>query len=150
MIEKYDYIIYIDGSYRSSRKQGGYAVVIYNSEYKLLKVLLKGIKYTTNNRMELSALISALKFLPENSFSKIVSDSEYVIKPILYKWLEKWEACNFEDKKNPDLWKQVIKLLSTKNLSIDFEWVKGHNTDEYNNFTDQLAQHASMILLNNE
>ena len=143
--DKYDYIVYIDGSYRSSNKQGGYAAVIFNSEGNIIHTILRGIKYTTNNRMELSALLSVLKYLPEGCKVKLISDSEYVLKPITRKWLDTWIREDFKDKKNVDLWKQVIPLLSK--CDITYIWVKGHEDDKYNNYVDQLAQLASTIIL---
>lgn len=140
------YIIYTDGSYKSSRKQGGYSIVVCDEEEKVLFFKFKGIKNTSNNRMEISALISALKSVPEESEILIVSDSEYLIKPITLNWLERWKQENFKDKKNVDLWKQIISLLPK--YKIEFKWVKGHDNNKLNELADMLAQHASEIDLN--
>lgn len=137
------YVIYTDGSYKSSRKQGGYSIIVCNEEEKVLFFKFKGIKNTSNNRMEISALISALKSVPEESEILIVSDSEYLIKPITLNWLERWEQENFKDKKNVDLWKQIISLLPK--YKIEFKWVKGHDNNKLNELADMLAQHASEI-----
>lgn len=137
------YIVYTDGSYRASRKQGGYAVVFYDSDMNLIKYVFKGIKNTTNNRCELMGFISALKHLPFNSEVVIYSDSEYVLNPIKKGWIYNWIKTNFKDKKNEDLWREVIDLLPHYKLSL--EWVKGHEEDERNNFADMLAQHSSII-----
>lgn len=141
-----DYIIYTDGSYRSSRKQGGYSAVICDKDYNILFSTFKGVKYTTNNRMELSGFISALRSVPEGSHVKIVSDSEYVLKPLTLGWLDKWVKEDFADRKNIDLWKIVVELLPK--YSIIYEWTKGHAGSDLNNLADILAQHASMIDLN--
>lgn len=139
----YDYIIYTDGSYKSSKKQGGYGIVVYDKNMNLIKYSFKGVINTTNNRMELMGFISALKQIPFNSKVKIISDSEYVINPITKNWLEKWIKEDFKNKKNEDLWKEVIKLLPYYDLTL--EWTKGHENDVRNNFADMLAQHASNI-----
>lgn len=141
------FIIYTDGSYKSSRKQGGYSVVICNDKEEILSFHFKGIKYTTNNRMELSGFISALKSIPKGSKVRIVSDSEYVINPITKGWLSKWVDEDFKDRKNPDLWREVVELLP--DYEIDFEWTKGHADSRLNNLADMLAQHASDIELDN-
>lgn len=139
------YLIYTDGSYRASRKQGGYSVVIYDLEKNIMTFSFKGVKNTTNNRMELSGLISALKHIPFGSEVKIISDSEYVVNPITKGWLDKWIKEDFKDKKNRDLWEEVIELLPHYKLTV--EWTKGHESDEGNNLADMLAQHASTIEL---
>lgn len=141
-----DYIIYTDGSYRPSKNQGGYSVVICDNQYNVIKTIFKGIKNTTNNRAELMGLISALRNIPEGSSITIFTDSEYVCNPITKNWLIKWEVEGFKDKKNVDLWKEVLNLLPK--YTIDIKWVKGHSVDELNSLADLLAQHASTIELN--
>ena len=143
----YDYIIYTDGSYKSSRKQGGYSIVICNNNEEVLKTIFKGVKNTTNNRMELSGFISALENIPKGSKVKIISDSEYVLNPLTKGWLDKWIKEDFKDKKNPDLWKKVAELLPDYN--IELEWVKGHEDSKLNNLADMLAQHAGEVDLDN-
>lgn len=137
-----DYVIYTDGAYSSSRNQGGIGVVILrDGEYK--SKYSKGFKDTTNNRMELIAVIIALRAIknPINSLT-IYSDSMYVIGCATLGW---------KRKKNVELWmkfdevfKQASKLVNTP---IHFEHVKGHSNSVYNNLCDELAVQASQELL---
>lgn len=139
------FIIYTDGSYKSSRKQGGYSVVICNDSEEVLSYHFKGVKDTTNNRMELSGFISALLSTPKGSKIKLISDSEYVLNPLTKGWLNRWIEEDFKDRKNVDLWKIVLDIIP--NYEIEYEWTKGHANSELNNLADMLAQHASDIEL---
>lgn len=138
-----DYIIYTDGAYKPTRQQGGYSVVFCDNMYNILDMKFKGVKNTTNNRMEIAGLLAALELIPSDKSALIVSDSEYVIKTCTLGWLEKWKAEDWKDKKNIDLWRRVDELLPTKNVS--FKWVKGHSSDRLNIIADMLAQHAAEI-----
>lgn len=100
-----------------------------------------GEKQTTNNRMELMGVISALSALKEPCEIELYTDSQYIAKAINENWLRAWKAKNWTRKggelKNVDLWKRLDELLGTHKVS--FRWVKGHADNEFNNRCDQLA-----------
>jgi ribonuclease HI len=106
------------------------------------KEFSEGFRKTTNNRMELLAVIVALqKLLKPNLKVLIVTDSKYVADAVTKKWVFGWEKKNFKDKKNPDLWK--LFLIEYRKHLIDFQWVKGHNNHPENERCDQLAVKAA-------
>ena len=124
--------IYTDGSSRGNPGPGGYGVVLIYKNNR--KEISQGYKNTTNNRMELLAVIKALEALNENDLQiKIFSDSKYVVESIEKGWLWNWEKKNFKKKMNVDLWKKFIPLY--KKYKIKFEWVKGHNGLKENEIT---------------
>lgn len=133
--------IYTDGSSRGNPGPGGYGVVLLYGEHS--KELSKGFKLTTNNRMELLAVIDGLKALKKKGLPvTIYSDSQYVVKAVKEGWLRKWMATNFKgDKKNPDLWRELHGLLQEH--QVGFKWVKGHADNPYNNRCDELATEAA-------
>lgn len=133
--------IYTDGSYKSSTDQGGYGVVITVND-KVHKILHYGYKNTTNNRMELMAVIAALEYFKKPSELKIYSDSNYIVNCINGNYIYNW----FDDgsKQNMDLWKKIINLI--KFHKVKFFWVKGHSNNEYNNLADLYANMASIVL----
>lgn len=137
----HDIIIYTDGSSRGNPGPGGYGTILMSGTHK--KELAQGYKFTTNNRMELMAVIAGLKALKkENQNITIYSDSQYVIKAVKEGWLNKWMKTNFKgNKKNPDLWREYFEL--SKKHNIKFEWVKGHASNYYNNLCDALATKAA-------
>ncbi|MBM3412217.1 MAG: ribonuclease HI [Bacteroidetes bacterium] len=134
--------IYTDGSSRGNPGPGGYGVILKYGGIE--KELSKGYRYTTNNRMELLAVIEGLKALRKKEISVVVySDSQYVVKAVKEGWLKKWIATNFKGgKKNPDLWKELYLLLQ-KN-EVKFHWIKGHADNPYNNRCDHLATQAAI------
>jgi len=134
-------LIYTDGSSRGNPGPGGYGVVLIWGDVK--KELSKGFRLTTNNRMELMAVIAALEALKKNDLPvTIFSDSTYVVKAYEEGWLTKWIKTDFKGgKKNKDLWLRFHKL--SKNHRIKFKWVKGHHTDVNNNRCDVLATEAA-------
>ena len=106
------------------------------------KELSGGFRKTTNNRMELLAVIVGLLELKSTEVAvTVVSDSKYVVDAINKGWLRSWVKKNFKDKKNPDLWKRMIPLLDKHNPT--FQWVKGHNNHPQNERCDTLAVQAS-------
>lgn len=107
------------------------------------KELSKGFRRTTNNRMELMAVIAGLEALKKNDLPvKIYSDSQYVVNSISKGWLNTWIKTNFKgDKKNPDLWKKYYEL--SRPFNIEMIWVKGHADNAYNNRCDVLATTAA-------
>lgn len=135
-----NYTIYADGSCRNNPGRGGYAYIILEKG-KIIKKGSKSYKHTTNNRMELIAVIEALKTLPPNSNAEIYLDSKYVVNAINERWLTRWTTKNFQGVKNQDLWKQILNFTRTHKLT--FNWVKAHNGDKYNELCDKMARKAS-------
>lgn len=134
-------IIYTDGSSRGNPGPGGYGAILqYGSSSRELS---GGYRRTTNNRMELMAVIAALKALTREGLQiTIFSDSQYVVKAVQEGWLKKWIATDFKGgKKNRDLWLEYAALASKH--SIQFKWVRGHADNVYNNRCDQLATTAA-------
>ncbi|MDG2342306.1 MAG: ribonuclease HI [Cytophagales bacterium] len=131
--------IYTDGSSRGNPGPGGYGIVLLYKDKR--KELSQGYKLTTNNRMELLAVIKALEALKNNSIDIIIySDSKYVVESVEKGWIWNWEKVNFKKKQNPDLWKKFIPLY--KKFKIKFEWVKGHSGNIENERCDELANTA--------
>lgn len=133
--------IYTDGSSRGNPGPGGYGtILLYGS---LRKELSQGFRMTTNNRMELMAVIAGLQALRKEDIPvTIYSDSQYVVKAIEQGWLKNWIATDFKGgKKNKDLWMQYYHLARNKN--IKFVWVRGHADNPYNNRCDELATAAA-------
>lgn len=133
--------IYTDGSSRGNPGPGGYGAILMSG--KLRKELSQGYRRTTNNRMELMAVIAALEALKKNSLKiTIYTDSQYIVKALNEGWLNKWMATNFaKGKKNKDLWVRFYDLY--KKHQIKFIWVKGHAENPYNNRCDELATTAA-------
>ena len=132
--------IYTDGSSRGNPGPGGYGIVLsYNGNEKEIS---EGFRKTTNNRMELLAVIVALESLKTTKIPvKIYSDSKYVIDAITKGWLKTWIQKNFKGKKNKDLWLRYDKI--SMKFQITFEWVKGHAGNIKNERCDVLAVEAS-------
>lgn len=132
--------IYTDGACSGNPGPGGWgAVLIYNGVEKQLS---GSEKETTNNRMELSAVITALKALKEPCNVTLTTDSKYVCDAINKGWLNSWQKNSWKkaDKKpvlNIDLWQELLPLLDKH--SVEFIWVKGHNGHKYNEICDKLA-----------
>jgi ribonuclease HI len=134
-------VIYTDGSSRGNPGPGGYgAIMMYGGKAKELS---GGFRRTTNNRMELLAVIAALEALNRDGLAiTIYSDSQYVVKAVKEGWLKKWIATSFAGgKKNKDLWMRYHQLSLKHN--IKFVWVKGHAENVYNNRCDVLATTAA-------
>lgn len=133
-------IIYTDGSAKGNPGNGGYGIVMISGSYR--KELNQGFRLTTNNRMELLAVIIALESVKkENSEITIYSDSKYVIDSVEKKWVFGWEKKNFNKKKNPDLWIRFLKIYRMQKVS--FIWVKGHANNKENERCDFLAVQAA-------
>ena len=134
--------IYTDGAAKGNPGNGGYGVVmeLVGTNYK--KEFYEGFRYTTNNRMELLAVIVGLeKIIKPNMQVLVVSDSKYVVDAIEKKWVFGWEKKGFKDKKNPDLWMRFLKIY--RQHQVDFKWIKGHNSHPQNERCDELAVMAS-------
>ena len=132
--------IYTDGSSRGNPGPGGYGIVLsYNGNEKEIS---EGFRKTTNNRMELLAVIVALESLKTTKIPvKIYSDSKYVIDAITKGWLKTWIQKNSKGKKNKDLWLRYHEI--SKQYQATFEWVKGHAGNINNERCDVLAVEAS-------
>lgn len=132
--------IYTDGAARGNPGPGGYGVVLMSGTAR--KELSAGYQHTTNNRMELMAVLAGLKSLKgEGHRIWVYSDSRYVVDAVQKKWLKGWVKRSFKNVKNSDLWKELIPLLSL--WSPQFVWVKGHSDNPHNNRCDQLATQAA-------
>ena len=141
-MKAYDVIIYTDGSSRGNPGPGGYGIIMEDCKSGFVKEYSKGFRFTTNNRMELLAVIDALKMLKKNKLKVLIyTDSKYVVDSVEKKWVFKWKTTNFKNKKNVDLWLDFLKLFD-KN-SIKFNWIKGHNNHPQNEKCDKLAFDAS-------
>jgi ribonuclease HI len=140
---KHEVHIYTDGASKGNPGNGGYGIVMewVGKPYK--KEFFEGFRLTTNNRMELLAVIIGLERLKKpNTKVLVVSDSKYVVDAIEKKWVFSWEKKGFVGKKNPDLWRRFLKIYS--NNIVDFEWIRGHNNHLQNERCDELAVMASM------
>ncbi|HKK61519.1 MAG TPA: ribonuclease HI [Bacteroidales bacterium] len=134
-------IIYTDGAARGNPGPGGYGVVLLYKGHR--KELSAGFRKTTNNRMELLAVIAGLEALKTTDLPvKVYSDSKYVVDAVTKGWIWNWQSKRFKNKKNPDLWMRYIELH--KKFDITFQWVKGHANIPENERCDQLAVEASM------
>ena len=133
--------IYTDGACRGNPGPGGYGVILLSGNHR--KEISKGFRLTTNNRMELMAVIAGLQALKKNDLPiTVFSDSQYVVNSVEKRWLETWIKTNFKGgKKNKDLWLQYYELA--KSLKIKFVWVKGHANNPFNNCCDELATEAA-------
>ena len=133
--------IYTDGSARGNPGPGGYGVILMSGNHS--KELSQGYHHTTNNRMELMAVIAGLKALKKTGMNvTIYSDSQYVVNAVEKGWLNTWIKTNFKGgKKNPDLWMEYYDL--SKKHTIKFKWVKGHADNPFNNRCDELATEAA-------
>jgi ribonuclease HI len=133
--------IYTDGASRGNPGPGGYGTILMSGAHR--KELSQGYHYTTNNRMELMAVIAGLKVLKKDNLDiTIYSDSQYVVKAWEEGWLNNWIRTNFKGgKKNEDLWRLFYDLA--KKHKIRFKWVRGHADNPFNNRCDILATEAA-------
>ncbi len=138
----YQVHIYTDGAAKGNPGPGGYGVVMemVGSSYK--KEFFEGFRHTTNNRMELLAVIVGLeKLKAPKTTVLVVSDSKYVVDSVEKGWVFGWEKKYFKDKKNPDLWLRFLKIY--RQHQVKFKWIKGHNNHPQNERCDELAVMAS-------
>ena len=134
--------IYTDGAAKGNPGKGGYGVVMELAGTGYKKEFYEGFRLTTNNRMELLAVIVGLEKLKKPQTKVLVtSDSKYVIDSVVKGWVFGWEKKNFAGKKNPDLWIRFLKIY--RKHSVDFKWIKGHNNHQQNERCDELAVYAS-------
>lgn len=141
--------IYTDGSAKGNPGNGGYgAVIIYTNDKgeTVEKTISGGYPDTTNNRMEITAVIKALQVLTIPCKVKVYSDSQYLVNTFNKRWINNWKrngwkTANGNDVKNKDLWEVMLSL--TKYHKVKFEWVKGHAENKYNELCDKLATSAA-------
>jgi ribonuclease HI len=132
--------IFTDGASSGNPGPGGYGVILRSGKH--YKELSEGFRKTTNNRMELLAVIKGLEAIKSLNQSVIISsDSKYVIDAIEKRWVYGWLQKGFKDKKNKDLWLRYLELSKLHN--IKFNWVRGHNGHPENERCDELAVAAS-------
>ena len=132
--------IYTDGACSGNPGPGGYGTILLYKNYK--KELSQGYRKTTNNRMELLAVIKGLVALKGTGHQVTVySDSKYVVDAVEKGWIWNWQTKEFKGKKNVDLWKLFIPLY--KKHQVKFKWVKGHVGNPLNERCDELAVNAS-------
>ena len=128
--------VYTDGGASGNPGPGGYGIVLLSGEHR--KEMSGGFRLTTNNRMELLAVIIALETLKfDGTYVTIYSDSKYVVDAVTKGWVFGWEKKRFVKKKNSDLWKRFLKIYPKH--KVEFVWVKGHAGNELNEVADRLA-----------
>ena len=128
--------MYTDGASRGNPGPGGYGVVLKYKQHR--KELTAGFRKTTNNRMELLAVIVGLEALKEPGHQVVIySDSKYVVDAIEKRWLWGWQKKGFAKVKNPDLWQRFLKIFTQH--QVKFIWLKGHAGNIENERCDQLA-----------
>ncbi len=132
--------IYTDGAAKGNPGPGGYGVVM---DYKgRKKEFSGGFRLTTNNRMELLAVITGLEAIKKDGWQvKVVSDSKYVVDAVTKGWLGNWVAKGFKGKKNADLWERFLR--SYYRHKVSFKWIKGHAGHPENERCDFLAVQAA-------
>jgi ribonuclease HI len=132
--------LFTDGASSGNPGPGGYGAILRSGNH--YKELSEGYRKTTNNRMELMAVIKGLEALKNlNQNVMIFSDSKYVIDSIEKRWVNSWLAKGFKDKKNKDLWLRYLDVSKLHN--IKFTWVRGHNGHPENERCDELAVAAA-------
>jgi len=132
--------IFTDGSAQGNPGPGGYGTILKYGKHE--KELSGGFRLTTNNRMELLAVIVGLESIKKNDIPVVVvSDSKYVVEAVGKGWIWTWEKNNFKKKANVDLWKRFIPLCHK--YKPKFKWIKGHAGHHENERCDQLAVEAS-------
>jgi ribonuclease HI len=132
--------IYTDGASSGNPGPGGFGVILRSGKH--YKEISEGYRKTTNNRMELLAVITGLESIKmPGQDIMIYSDSKYIIDSVEKKWVFNWVRTNFKNKKNKDLWLRFLEVY--KQHQIRFTWVKGHNGHPENERCDELAVQAS-------
>lgn len=142
-MNSHDVHIYTDGAAKGNPGNGGYGVVMEWVGKPYRKEFYEGFRLTTNNRMELLAVIVGLEKLKlQGTRVLVISDSKYVVDSVEKKWVFGWEKKGFTGKKNPDLWMRFLKIY--RKHQVDFKWIKGHNNHPQNERCDELAVMASL------
>ena len=134
--------LYTDGSSLGNPGPGGYGIILEWVGMSYVKEFSAGFSRTTNNRMELLAVIKGLELLKNPEMEVVVySDSKYVVDAVEKKWLFDWEKKHFKGKKNADLWERFLKVY--RKHKIYFQWIKGHSKHPQNERCDELAVKAA-------
>lgn len=142
MNNSYQVVLYTDGAAQGNPGPGGYGLILEWVGHNIYKELSEGYRHTTNNRMELLAVIVGLEKLKNKATQVlVVSDSKYVVDSVTKGWVFNWEKKNFSGKKNEDLWMRFLCIYRQHHVS--FKWVKGHNNHPMNERCDQLAVNAA-------
>jgi ribonuclease HI len=132
--------LFTDGAAKGNPGPGGYGTILRSGAHE--KELSGGFYHTTNNRMELMAVIVGLEALKSSCQVRVVSDSKYVVDAFNARWIEGWKRRGWAKVKNPDLWKRLLKAMEPHR--VQFEWIKGHNDHPENERCDRLAVAASL------
>lgn len=133
-------IMFTDGAALGNPGPGGYGVVLRMGKY--FREISEGFRRTTNNRMELLAVIVGLEALKKPGMTvDVYTDSKYVQQAVTKGWVFNWERKNFKDKKNPDLWRRFLTVY--RKHQVNFHWVKGHAGIPDNERCDELATTAA-------
>ncbi|ESU24318.1 ribonuclease HI [Flavobacterium enshiense DK69] len=141
-MKSYEVHIYTDGASKGNPGPAGYGVIMEMVGTPYKKEFYEGFRLSTNNRMELLAVIVGLEKLKKQGTAVLItSDSKYVIDSVLKGWVFGWEKKNFAGKKNPDLWMRFLKIY--RKHQVDFRWIKGHSSHPQNERCDALAVMAS-------
>jgi ribonuclease HI len=128
--------IYTDGAASGNPGPGGYGVVLISGKHRLEKS--QGFRFTTNNRMELMAVIAGLEALKiAGSRVTIYTDSKYVADAVEKGWVFQWESVNFRKKKNADLWIRFLNVY--RKHEVRFVWIRGHANNKENERCDRMA-----------
>lgn len=132
--------IYTDGAAQGNPGPGGYGTILKYGKHVM--ELSQGFRLTTNNRMELLAVIAGLEAIKKNNIPvTVTSDSKYVVEAVEQGWIWNWEKTNFKKKANPDLWRRFIPLYHQ--FKPKFKWIKGHAGHPENERCDELAVMAA-------
>ncbi len=132
--------LYTDGAAKGNPGRGGYGAILKSGPH--MKELSEGFRLTTNNRMELLAVIKGLEAIKtKGSEVLVVSDSKYVVEAVEKGWLWNWIKIGFKNKKNKDLWIRFVNIY--RQHKVKFQWIKGHNGHVENERCDQLAVAAA-------
>ncbi|MCF0164898.1 MAG: ribonuclease HI [Bacteroidales bacterium] len=136
--------LFTDGACSGNPGPGGYGVILRCGDYE--KEISEGFEDTTNNRMELMAVIVGLESIKwENAVVTVYSDSSYVVNAVTKGWLDNWVLKDFKGKANPDLWIRFLEVY--KKHRVNFVWVRGHNGHPENERCDRLAVDAYKKLI---
>lgn len=134
--------VYTDGACSGNPGKGGYGIIMEWVGQPYIKEFSEGFRLTTNNRMELLAVIVALEQLKKEGIEVMIySDSKYVVDSVEKGWVFNWLKKGFKDKKNADLWRRFLKVY--KKHKVKFHWIRGHNEHPQNERCDQLAVKAA-------